>query len=197
MRISIEEVRFPQLLAFGDMLSLSEMGTQILKESDDGYDVLVGSRPGDIHRIPDYSRHPHILVAVNYHNNKTGAVEQVKSSAAGRYQYIFPTWQEDAAAAGVADFSPVSQDRVLIATLKRIGVYALICNNDISGAIEHAHETWASLPGSTSGQPQNKLRDLIAAYNEAILHYNAGNAKTPDFSNVISGVVSTAQGVVA
>ena|SRR5882672_3360505 len=197
MRLTVEEVGFPQLLAFGDLLALSEMGTELLKESDDGYNILVGSRAGTVHLIPDYSKHPHILVDVAYHNNKTGQIEHVKSSAAGRYQYIYPTWQEDAGAIGIADFSPESQDRVLIQSLKRLGGYELICNNDIMGALDKLCETWASLPGGHSGQPQNKARDLIAAYNQAILHYNAGNTKTPNFSNVISGVTSTAQGVIA
>lgn len=197
MRLTVAEVQFPQLLAFGDMLTLGEMGTELLKESDDGYNVLVGSRPGAVHLIPDYSKHPHILVKVNYKNPKTGLMEQVNSSAAGRYQYIYPTWTDDAAAAGVHDFSPESQDRVLMQTLHRIGAYDHIIRDDIVGAINVAHETWASLPGSTSGQPQQKLRDVIAAYNEAVMHYNAGNTKTPNFNNVIAGVTSTAQGVLA
>jgi muramidase (phage lysozyme) len=57
------------------------------------------SRNGTGH-IADFSKHP-----------GPGFGPDGTSSAAGRYQFTYETWNEAAAALGLTDFSPASQDR--------------------------------------------------------------------------------------
>src|SRR4051812_9069495 len=65
-----------------------------------GYKTLVGGGTFD-----DFSHHPRIYKA------------KYKSTAAGAYQFIYPTWKGDAKDLQLPDFSPNSQD---IATLYEI-----------------------------------------------------------------------------
>lgn len=64
------------ITAFLDMLAVSE-GTA--GHGDDGYNVLVG---GDL--FHGYDRHPNVLVTLNS--------KGLKSTAAGRYQFLRRTW---------------------------------------------------------------------------------------------------------
>lgn len=194
-RITAQQAGGPQICAFADMLALSEMGSTLLAKSDDGYNVLVGSTVDKPVLISDYSKHPRRMVKVRYHNFKTGEVEEVNSSAFGRYQYIWPTWRDTSVKAGVTDITPVSQDRVLIQTLHDVHAYDVILEGRIRDAMILCNPVWASLPGAGSGQHENKLTDLLYAYDHALSHYVVGTV--PNFSNVIAGVTSTAQGVTA
>jgi len=54
-RISAADAGGVNVLAFLDMLAWSELGSEILKQSDDGYNVIVGSLPGRLITFDDYS----------------------------------------------------------------------------------------------------------------------------------------------
>jgi lysozyme len=62
------------------------------------------------------------------------------------------------------DFSPASQDAAAIEYLKDLGALRLIKAGDFNGALQKAGRAWASLPTSTSGQPNRKASELIAIY---------------------------------
>lgn len=89
------------------------------------------------------------------------------STAAGRYQLIRPTWLECKAALNLTDFTGPSQDDAAIWLIKEKGAMDLVNSGRVADAIELCHGIWASLPGSTSGQPQRTMADLIRAYGNA------------------------------
>lgn len=83
------------------------------------------------------------------------------SSAAGAYQFIRPTWTRLRDKYGIPDFSPASQDEAATRLLDELGVIDLLRSGDVSGAIERASGTWASLPGSRAQQgPKSALYAL-------------------------------------
>lgn len=97
------------------------------------------------------------------------------STAAGAYQFTRPTWNELRAPGRwgprLPDFSPANQDEAARRLLGRLGVPARLAAGDLQGAIAAAAPRWASLPGSTSGQPQKSMAFAIAKFNEGM---NAG-----------------------
>lgn len=164
-----------ELLAALDMIAYAEIGPTMLKESDDGYNVLVGSRPGHVFTFGDYSKHPDIY-------NRA-----MDSTAAGRYQIIWPTWNSVRLRAKLPDFSPRSQDFAALELIReRLAIPAFMDGN-IALAIAKCKEEWASFPGSSANQPERSASALIDAYHAALRTY-----QKPDFSNTESGVETTA-----
>jgi muramidase (phage lysozyme) len=94
------------------------------------------------------------------------------STAAGAYQFTRPTWNELRAAGAwgrrLPDFSPASQDEAARRLLQRIGALPQIERGDVEEAIITASSRWASLPGSTSGQPQKKMSFALAKFNDGM-----------------------------
>lgn len=92
----------PNLLAKVD--SIPPEGRELLDiisgTESPGYDVLYGGE-----KFTDFSDHPRKRVRIKEGKNKGKF-----SSGAGNYQMIEDTWDRAAAATGVKDFSPESQD---------------------------------------------------------------------------------------
>lgn len=87
------------------------------------------------------------------------------STAAGAYQITLPTWREFRSKGEfLPDFSPRSQDAAAARILASLGALPLIERGDIPGAVQLAGRRWASLPGSTSGQPQKSMDYVLAQY---------------------------------
>lgn len=95
------------------------------------------------------------------------------STAAGAYQFTRPTWNELRAAGAwgrrLPDFSPASQDEAARRLLQRIGALPLIERGEIPEAVIIASARWASLPGSTSGQPQKKMEFALSKFNQGVM----------------------------
>jgi muramidase (phage lysozyme) len=89
------------------------------------------------------------------------------STAAGRYQITWGTFDRLQGKIGVRDFNWPSQDDCAIELVKEVGALSLINAGNIADAIPLCKHLWASLPGNTSGQPQSKLVDLMHAYGNA------------------------------
>lgn len=89
------------------------------------------------------------------------------STAAGRYQITRPTYLRLSKVLNTKGFAPDVQDDMCIQLLKEAGALTLINRGAVAYAITLCHELWASLPGSTSGQPQTPFADLIHTYLEA------------------------------
>ena len=151
----------PRVCAFLDALAKSE-GTADLGE--DGYNVLVGSEPGHVLTFVSYADHPRRVMSIR---------DGLKSSAAGRYQIIAPTFDATKRHAGVTDFSPVSQDLIAIELLKQCGAYALLLADNVPAAFAAAAPVWASLPGAGYGQRENKLTECLTWYSESLTQQSA------------------------
>lgn len=148
----------PNLKAFLDMIAWSELGPQIIAESDRGYNVLVGSLPGKVNCFRSYSDHPRQHVRINY---------RLVSTAAGRYQilgWIFDHYKE---VLRLPDFSPASQDKIAIRLIRECKAYNDIIAGRITEAIHKCRSRWASLPGANYGQHEHRIEPLLIAYRNA------------------------------
>lgn len=127
-------LQHPNVLAFLHAIRLGE-GTA----DERGYNRIVGGQEFD-----DFSKHPHVLVDLpRYH---------VKSTAAGAYQLIWPTWCGLAREYGFTDFQPATQDEAAVALIAEKGAIHFVVAGQIAEAVKLCSAIWASLPGSTAGQ---------------------------------------------
>jgi muramidase (phage lysozyme) len=147
--------RLSNLKAFLDMIAWSEIGPRLLRTSDDGYNVCVGSTPANPILFGSYVSHP------RRHDDATN------SDAAGRYQFMGRYWDHYRAQLELPDFGKESQDKWAIQLIKECHAYDDIGAGRISEAIGKCASRWASFPGNSYGQRANKLADLIAAYQRA------------------------------
>lgn len=138
--------------AFLDMIAYSE-GTS----GPDGYRTMFG------HRLFDsFADHPR-----QYFSFTDGAGRQLKTSAAGRYQFLASTWDSLRAKLGLQDFSPASQDAGCIELIRQRGALNDVKAGRTADAIAKCAPVWASLPGAGYSQPERKLSQLLAAYSNA------------------------------
>lgn len=98
-----------------------------------------------------YAAHPNILIkSKNY-----------RSTAAGRYQILKPTWSYLKRKFPHLTFSPEDQDSMAVQLIKEQGAYNLVLNGEWEKAIAKTNDCWASLPGSPYGQPTHKMKDAL------------------------------------
>lgn len=155
VRLPVDECGGLNVAAFMDMIAHAEGVEQFSK--DDGYDVIVGGT-----LFTSYADHPRKLVTLP----RLG----IKSTAAGRYQFLSRTWDDIRVRLGtrvVPDFSPVSQDRGCILLLRQCGAYSLIRAGRVNDAINAARKLWASLPGAGYGQRELTAEALREVYRRA------------------------------
>lgn len=141
--------------AFLDMIAQSEIGAALLSETDNGYNVLVGATAANPLTFSDYSHHPRIYNA------------QFNSTAAGRYQINWPTFQTVSRQTGLTDFSPATQDALALQLCANKGALADIDGGNIQAAIAKCAPVWASLAGAGYGQHENSMSSLIAWFTNA------------------------------
>lgn len=142
-----------------DTIARAEIGPAMLAASDNGYDVLVGSFPGDIHLFGSYSDHP-----LPSDDDAIEYDDGVFSTAAGRYQILNTYWPHYCELLGLDDFGPVSQDRYAIQQLREQGALELIQDGRFGDAITAASNIWASMPGAGYGQREHDLKALAQVY---------------------------------
>ncbi len=138
--------------AFLDMIAWSE-GTSTIKESDNGYNVLVG---GEL--FHSYIDHPRRLVKIT---------SKLKSTAAGRYQLLSRYYDHYKKLLNLSGFYPDCQDDIAIQQIKECRALDDVDEGNIEKAIEKCSNIWASFPGNNYGQHQQKISDLLAVYTEA------------------------------
>jgi lysozyme len=140
--------------AFLDMLAVSE-GTA--GWGDNGYNVMFGHR-----LFVNYADHPRQYFTFT---NSAGAT--LRTSAAGRYQFIVPTWDALRSKMGLPDFSPASQDAAAIELIRERGALRDVQAGRLAMAIDKCRTIWASLPGAGYSQPERSFPTLLAAYQSA------------------------------
>ncbi|WP_320206219.1 glycoside hydrolase family 24 protein [Burkholderia anthina] len=141
--------------AFLDMIAQSEIGAALLAETDNGYNVLVGATPANPLTFSDYSQHPRIYNA------------KFNSTAAGRYQINWPTYQTVSRQTGLTDFSPDTQDAMALQLCSNKGALDDIDAGNIQAAIAKCAPVWASLAGAGYGQHENSMTNLVAWFTNA------------------------------
>lgn len=123
-----------------------------------GYNTMFGNE-----RLNDLSKHPGILKEFTQTDGKKN-----KTSAAGRYQFLEPTWNALAKQLGLKDFSPKSQDIAAVALLAQNGALPHVLKGDISTAVKKSGGTWASLPSAPDEyqQPKRTWNDIKTMVGE-------------------------------
>jgi muramidase (phage lysozyme) len=128
-----------------------------------GYDFKYGAVKGkknDPWRFTDISTHP-------------GAGFGGKTTAAGMYQITIDTWRQFGGKMGLTDFSPNTQDLIVVDMLRTIGVIDKIKSGDIAGAMPKAALKWAALPEGPGlanhypPQPYVEYSEFLATYKAA------------------------------
>ena len=147
--------------AFLDMIAWAEIGPAVLQESDDGYNVLVGSLPGKVRLFYEYHDHPRIVVQVHSRGNV------IHSSAAGRYQIVRRNFDFYRRPLRLKGFYPEDQDKIALHLIRECRAIEDIDSGRIEQAIIKCRSRWASLPGAGYGQPEKRLADLLQAYERA------------------------------
>jgi muramidase (phage lysozyme) len=138
--------------AFLDMIAVSE-GTS----GPDGYRTLFGGGLFD-----SYADHPR-----KYFSFTNSKGQHLKTSAAGRYQFLISTWDDLARKLGLPDFSPESQDAAALELVRQRGAINDVEAGRLSLAVNKCAPIWASLPGAGYAQHENKYTTLLAAYQAA------------------------------
>ena len=140
------------LKAFLDMVAWSEIGGALLAQSDDGYDVIVGSTAKHPILFDDYNEHPR-----RYQKAQN-------SDAAGRYQFMGRYWMHYKAELLLPDFDHESQDKWAVQLIRECHALQLIEAGRFGEAVNACRSRWASLPGAGYDQRENKLADLETEY---------------------------------
>jgi len=120
-----------------------------------GYNTMFGGTKFD-----DLSSHPNQLKPFTQTDGKENY-----SSAAGRYQFINPTWQDVSKQLGLKDFGPESQDAAAVYLIERAGALDDVLNGDFKAATDKLGGTWASLPSSNYAQPKKTEEEWMAMVN--------------------------------
>lgn len=139
----------PEIEAFLALIAYSE-GT--IKDDNPGYNVIVGGKT-----FSDYSDHPKQSVWIRRINGF--------STAAGRYQILARNYAVYKKLLRLPDFGPESQDKIAIQLIKECRALQDIEEGRIKDAITKCKSRWASFPGAGYNQHENKMDDLLKAYN--------------------------------
>lgn len=89
-----------------------------------------------------------------------------KSTAAGAYQLIRPTWQRARDALGLRDFSAASQDAAAAWIIQKQGALQDVYAGRLVSWVNKCRSQWASLPGNYAKQGQRSMATLAAWYQQ-------------------------------
>lgn len=151
--------------AFMEMISYAE-GT---KGSPDPYRVCFGYK----HTIIDLRDHPSVTgewfgeVLPPQLCHAAGLSSGCKSTAAGKYQLIKPTWLNIKKKLRLPDFTPENQDRACLFLVAEAGALPEVHQGNLQIAVAKCRRIWASLPGAGYSQPERRLAALNHAFTEA------------------------------
>jgi muramidase (phage lysozyme) len=98
---------------------------------------------------------------------KAGFSGKCRSTAAGRYQLIRPTWVGIKNRLRLPDFGPDNQDRAALYLIHNRGALEDIHAGRLRDAVRKCKAEWASLPGAGYGQPEREFDSLVAVFNAA------------------------------
>lgn len=149
------------------MLALAE-GTY-KNSTSNPYNVAFGGST-----IADLSKHPGVARDFTQTDGKAN-----KTTAAGAYQFIKPTWENLQASLKLPDFSPRSQDLAALELIRRNGALNDVLAGNFDAANKRNGGTWASLPSSPYAQPKRSQGFIEKALNTVTA---SAQAKTPNMN---------------
>lgn len=148
-----EYLKNANVQAFLHMIRLGE-GTNDPR----GYQRLFGGGNFKQWTREESANHPNILVT-----KKSGG-KDIKSTAAGAYQFLYRTWSALVKQYGFTDFLPPSQDEGAVALIVgRKAIDDVIAGRFVD-AVNKCNKEWASLPGSPYGQPTVTMERALAEF---------------------------------
>lgn len=120
----------------------------------------------------------------------------LRSSASGRYQFLNSTWDTDARALGLADFSAHAQDLAAVFELMKSGAVGPLLSGNFAGAVSAARHVWASFPGAGYGQGERSLSSLEGVYNRSLAVGGAAVSNTNPMPVYVAGDLRGGNGVL-
>jgi len=153
----------PNVRTFLDMISAAEGTTQ------HGYNTLFGG--GKVDSLADHPRQLFDFTETTGKPNKT--------TAAGRYQFLSNTWDEQAKNLGLPDFSPRSQDLAAVNLLKQRGILPDVLSGNWQTAVQKSGPIWASLPSSPYPQPRQSSDFVMSKLNNRVASGGATSDVNP------------------
>lgn len=159
-----EDQRIANLRAFLDSIARFES-----EPGERGYRLLYG---GDVWQGP-LSMHPFeqgwrgVDLPPEMCKKAGYASGICKSTAAGRYQIIYPTWKRLKAVADLQTFEPEYQDRAAVFLLGEVDALQLIEAGQFDEAVMRARRIWASMPNAGYGQAEHSLDKWRDAFADA------------------------------
>jgi muramidase (phage lysozyme) len=136
-----------------------------------GYNTLFGG--GKIESLADHPRQLFDFTETTGRPNKT--------TAAGRYQFLSNTWDEQAKKLGLPDFGPQSQDLAAVNLLRERGILPDVLAGNWESAVKKSGPIWASLPSSPYPQPRQSNEFVMNRLNPNNM---VANASTSDVNPV-------------
>lgn len=140
LQLLAQAAQNPNARRYLDMLSAAE-GT-----TGNGYQTAFGGG-----RLASLDSHPGTAAVFQQTNGRRNV-----TTAAGRYQFLRPTWQGLARQYGFRDFGPRNQDLGALALIAQSGALDDVLQGRFDAAIRKTGRIWASLPSSPYAQ---KKRD--------------------------------------
>ena len=108
----------------------------------------------------------------NYHPNKRITKWGNTSTAAGRYQFLFKTWNEVQQILNLEDFSPKNQDIAAVYLIYKRGAIPDILSGRLTEACEKLSYEWASLPPARYGQGVKTIQDITNRFKTYLKKYS-------------------------
>jgi len=139
----------PNVRSFLDMISAAEGTTK------HGYNTLFGG--GKVESLADHPRQLFDFTETTGRPNKT--------TAAGRYQFLSNTWDEQAKKLGLSDFGERSQDLAAVNLLQERGILPDVLQGNWESAVKKSGPIWASLPSSPYPQPRQSNEFVMGKLN--------------------------------
>jgi muramidase (phage lysozyme) len=182
---------------FGDLVARSEGTVANPWGIADPYRVGFGGS-----EIKDMSAHPAKSVQFN-ELSKDGKVGKVNSTtAAGKYQFLKPTWDALSKRTGVTDFTPASQERNFVELLKDNKVLKAVESGDFLTAIDKLgkRNQFASFPTAKANQPKHtpeKFAQMAKASGIDLGAVVSGQNQPLTEVNIVDGLLPTQQQMAA
>jgi muramidase (phage lysozyme) len=94
------------------------------------------------------------------HPRQIRTANGISSDAAGRYQFLSPTWDTLAKRHGYKDFSPANQDRAAIELINECEGYGAAVRGDVRAFTNRCWKIWASLHSEAGHKLDKRQRSI-------------------------------------